>query len=487
MKDHLPEIVFSSSDSYTSQQITKLVKAGQLRKLFPRVYTSNHIEKDETIVRRNLWMLLSHLFPEAILSHRSALEFRLSPEGNIYLTGKQRRVYKWPGVNVRISAGRDKHPDDFQSFENLYVSSFERALLENLVQSRTTGGEKRVLTQTKIEERLLAIMNSKGEEGINEIRDRAREIARKFGWEKTFKKLDQMIGSILSTRPGKILQSPIAMAQALGEPYDGSRMELFQNLVSELKQGNFESRSSKTDTEIRFNLIAFFESYFSNFIEGTTFEVKEAQGIIYEGKTIPNRMGDSHDIRGTYELVQNQFEMKRIPDTAENFIDLLQKRHQAILVGRPEKNPGVFKTKANRAGGSHFVEPRLVQGTLKYGFKLMASLTLPFERALFMMFLVSEVHPFDDGNGRLARVMMNSEFVHGQQSKLIIPTVYRDDYVLNLKRFTRQRESSGYIRMMNRAHAFSHWLEPNTFEELEEQLLGSNAFKESAEAVLIFP
>ena len=28
-----------------------------------------------------------------------------------------------------------------------------------------------------------------------------------------------------------------------------------------------------------------------------------------------------------------------------------------------------------------------------------------------MMFLVSEVHPFVDGNGRIARIMMNAELV----------------------------------------------------------------------------
>ena len=28
-----------------------------------------------------------------------------------------------------------------------------------------------------------------------------------------------------------------------------------------------------------------------------------------------------------------------------------------------------------------------------------------------MQFLISEVHPFDDGNGRLSRIMMNAELV----------------------------------------------------------------------------
>ena len=40
---------------------------------------------------------------------------------------------------------------------------------------------------------------------------------------------------------------------------------------------------------------------------------------------------------------------------------------------------------------------------------MMASLDDPIARAIYMMFLVSEVHPFDDGNGRMARIMMNAE------------------------------------------------------------------------------
>ena len=34
-----------------------------------------------------------------------------------------------------------------------------------------------------------------------------------------------------------------------------------------------------------------------------------------------------------------------------------------------------------------------------------------------MMFLVAEVHPFADGNGRVARVMMNAELIAGGQQR----------------------------------------------------------------------
>ena len=82
---YLPEIVFSSSKSYTSRQISALAKDGYLRKLLPRVYTSNMEDLDEIIVERNLWQIIAHLFPGAILSHRSAIEFAVSDKGNIYL------------------------------------------------------------------------------------------------------------------------------------------------------------------------------------------------------------------------------------------------------------------------------------------------------------------------------------------------------------------------------------------------------------------
>jgi len=43
-----------------------------------------------------------------------------------------------------------------------------------------------------------------------------------------------------------------------------------------------------------------------------------------------------------------------------------------------------------------------------------------------MMFMISEVHPFNDGNGRIACVMMNAELVRADQSHIIIPTVFRE-------------------------------------------------------------
>ena len=100
------------------------------------------------------------------------------------------------------------------------------------------------------------------------------------------------------------------------------------------------------------------------------------------------------------------------------------------------------------------------------------------------MFMVNEIHLFLDRNGRIARVMMNAELVNAKQTRILIPTVYRDDYLGALRRLIRQQDPLPYIKMMQRAQDFSATLKSDTMEELELKLELINAFKEHDEAKL---
>src|SRR3546814_4848636 len=116
---------------------------------------------------------------------------------------------------------------------------------------------------------------------------------------------------------------------------------------------------------------------------------------------------DFHDVLGTYQIVGNRQEMASIPQDADQLIEILRYRHRILLIARPSKNPGEFKDRKNRAGDTEFVDRTLVRGTLMRGCDFYRALNYSFDKAAYMMFLVSEVHPFLDGKGRLARVMMN--------------------------------------------------------------------------------
>jgi len=488
MAPELPDIIFAAGTPAGANKLAAYKAAGRIRPLLPLVYTSDIKGRNEDIVARNLWRLLSYKFPNAVLSHRSALEFTPTSNGTVHLTGRETRAVQWPGITVRIQQGPGPQPTDTKLFvDGLNVSSEERAILENLSTYRKVKGESRTVDQEYIEKRLLNILNVRGEEGLNDLRDRARAIAPALGMQEAFVRLNKLVASLLASGGADILSTTAARSFLQGEPYDTGRLTLFNALVAALRSGVFAARKERVVDTVGFANIAFFESYFSNYIEGTEFEVEEAKAIIYKGRDIPNRGGDTHDIKGVYTVCADRRSLSTRYANATEFIDVMRQRHAVLLAGRPDKDPGFFKQRPNRAGSTHFVAPGMVTGTLKQGYELVDLLTDPLARALYIMFIVSEVHPFNDGNGRIARVMMNAELVRGGCSKLIIPNVYREDYLLALRKLSREQDAGPYIRMMDRAHAWSHWLDPATLDGMELQIEQSNALKEPDEASLTWP
>ena len=80
------EIIFSSSDSNISRRISLAEKTGKLKKIAPRIYTSNMLDSVESIVKRNLIDILAWRYPNAVISHRSAHELRPTEKAEFFLT-----------------------------------------------------------------------------------------------------------------------------------------------------------------------------------------------------------------------------------------------------------------------------------------------------------------------------------------------------------------------------------------------------------------
>lgn len=486
LKDRLPELLYSSSDSARSQQISKLEKSGKIRKIAPRIYTSNLEDELEEIVTRNIFKILGNQYPNAVLSHRSALEFKPTSAKHLFVTYKYTKKIKLPGIILRFMEGEGPIDKDNKFNGELYVSQKERAFLENLQVSRQIGPESKTLTLPEIEEKLENIVKVNGEGALNALRDRAKVISEQLGMQVEFEKLNKMIGALLTTKPSKILTSPIAIARAYGNPFDKFRIELFEILFLALKKREFPNRPDQNTAIPAFRNFAFFEAYFSNYIEGTKFELDQAKQIIASQTPMPDRDEDSHDILGTYNIVKDKKEMSIIAADPDELLKIIKYRHEVMLSARTSKKPGQFKDVNNRAGDTHFVDFNLVRGTLIEAFNFYQALEDPFSRAAYIMFIISEIHPFLDGNGRIARVMMNAELIAMGQTRIIIPTVYRDDYLGALRKLTRNKDPEVYIRMLQRAQEFCATLDAADMDQLENQLEVSNAFKEHDESRLKF-
>lgn len=469
-------LVLATEDRARARRLQRLATAGELRRLYPGVYTDDLVQPLESIVRRELLALCSLIAPGSIISHRSALEGgRLTAAGNLFLTGANRRDFELPGIKLRMAKGVGPLDSDIRipTFAgDAFVSSQARALLENLTYSRGNPAERRTLGAEGVEDWLARFISRDVSGATNKIRDAARGIAGPLGLESEFKQLDKTIGALLGTQRTH-LTAAAAIARAAGKPYDDARVTLIQTLALELQANPLHVPT--VDPTIDSDLQAFIETYFSNYIEGTEFEIEEAHDIVVQGRPLQYREDDSHDILGTYRAILESKAKPIIPRRFEDFAKQLQDWNREVIESRHSKSPGEFKTESNRAGNTVFVIPDLVVGTLEKGYEAIMSAATPANRAALAMFVVAEVHPFTDGNGRTARLAMNLFLTEGGLTRIIIPTVYRDDYISALKAMSSNSLPTPLVRMLGRAARFSRWVNTRSKASAFADLKRSNA------------
>lgn len=70
-----------------------------------------------------------------------------------------------------------------------------------------------------------------------------------------------------------------------------------------------------------------------------------------------------------------------------------------------------------------------------------------------------------DGNGRVARAVMNAALVAAGQARVIITTGYRDDYLRALKAFPSRKAAHPFVLMIDRTQEFVSELPLEEYEE----------------------
>jgi len=474
------EIVFAGD--MPSQTISDTVRRGDLRPLARGIYTTDTARSPEAVVARHWHTIVGHEFPDAVITDRSVLTGG-KVDGYLYLSRDGRpRDLTLPGLNVLARRGAGPLDGDLQLPGGLWQASRARALAENMRPSRSRGGRpRRTLDDHEIDAWIERLCRREGEERLTEYRRQAERLGPQLGVEPDrIAALGRKIGAAIGSQQIPTSNRALAARQA-GLPFDPDRIERLDALVVALRSAAPQSRHGLALDSTAFTVQAFWEAYFSNYIEGTTFTVDEAKSIVFDGALVANRTADSHDILGTYTIVADPEEITRTATNPEDFLGLLRARHATLMGGRPEV-AGAFKILPNQADMTLFVDPALVDGTLREGWRRLAELDTAWERAVYTMFLVSEVHPFPDGNGRIARVMMNAELVGGHQSKIIVPTGFRSDYLSALRRLSRDDDPSVYIKALRFLHDYTAQIDWTTHDAAEADLHSTNAFAETDDA-----
>jgi hypothetical protein len=415
-------------------------REGRYVKVAKGIYSADTVTPLDAIVAANLWRIVAEFCPDAILVDRTAALGGRADRGVVTIATDARSTdLDLPGVRVLVRP-RVAHGTDLPWPEGLRIAAPARALVDNLAPSRGRGGRPgRTLTAGELEDWLAEKRISYGEVRFRQLEASGCDIAAQLG------RGPEEVRALFATVEGRAadarVRGELARAALQGSAWDARRLGLFAACAERLAAVDVPALPAPAED----GELPFYEAYFSNFIEGTEFTVPDAREIVETQVPPARRAPDGHDLLGTYRCVVDPIGRATTSEDPDETVALLLTRHQTLMAGRPDVGPGAFKERANRSGGTEFVRPELVLGTLLRAFARKVDLPPGLSRALYVMLVVAEVHPFADGNGRAARLMMNAELSAVGQCRIVIPTVLRNDSIAALRRFSNHGGDIGGV------------------------------------------
>lgn len=474
----LADLIFSASlPTAEARALQRQAAAGTLLRVWRGIYAP--VVSDEelaALVRRSWQRVAGMIVPGGVVSHVSAMRGGVLPTGEVTLSHPTvfNKKVPLPGLVIRVVRGPGPLPGDLPiGTSGVHYASRPRMLLENIGRQ----GELRASKQ-EVERLLVDVLNASGEKALNEIRDQASALAEALGAQKALAELRTLIGALLGTYAKGELRTREGLAVATGTPIDSERMYRFELLAAHLRAEPLPRIESGVSGIARQHF-AFVESYFSNYVEGTKFDIDQARNIVMNNAIVANRPKDSHDILGVFRLAITSPFRDSPPVAGPEFLEALEHWHAEMLKMRPEANPGKPKLEVNYAGTTKFVEPAYVRGTLTEGSRLALSVPEGLARAVYYAFLVSEVHPFEDGNGRLSRLVMNAELTRNGLSRIIVPTLYHPQYVDCARALTRMNDPKGFVKSLAKMARWASQFDYSNLDELIAALRRTNAMEES--------
>lgn len=151
--------------------------------------------------------------------------------------------------------------------------------------------------------------------------------------------------------------------------------------------------------------------YESNAIEGNTLTLAETELVLRKGITVSGKSLKDH-LEATNHLKAFRF-LKELVEAREAFSErVLLELHSLILRGIDDEWAGRYRNVPVRIAGSRHVPPNpvMVPDLMSDAFQwhaVAAGRDHPVAVASDLHLRISQIHPFIDGNGRVARLIMN--------------------------------------------------------------------------------
>jgi len=170
-------------------------------------------------------------------------------------------------------------------------------------------------------------------------------------------------------------------------------------------------------------------TYNSNAIEGNSLSLSETKLVLEEGLTIGGKSMKEHlevtNHSKAIDFVESLVNKKSIEEN-----DVLN-LHAIILDRIDPENAGFYRRSGVRISGTDYVPPNAakVPEQMKEVYQVLNSRGEPLEIAAKIHHRFVDIHPFIDGNGRTARLLMNLYLMRNGYPPIIIQRVERKKYI----------------------------------------------------------
>jgi Fic family protein len=178
------------------------------------------------------------------------------------------------------------------------------------------------------------------------------------------------------------------------------------------------------------------QTYNSNAIEGNTLTLAETKAVLLDGVTV-----SGHPLREHLEAVNHREAwrlMRRLSGTPGPLLEAdLLSLHRIILTGIQTQDAGVYRRDRVRVVGSSLIFPNPLKvpelmGAFVATVNAEAALH-PVLSAARAHYRLVAVHPFADGNGRAARLLMNLLLIRSGYPPALLPVTARAAYYAALE------------------------------------------------------
>ena len=192
-------------------------------------------------------------------------------------------------------------------------------------------------------------------------------------------------------------------------------------------------------------------TYSSNALEGNTLTLVETKVVLEDGITIGGKsLKDHYETVGHAKAFDKIIELANNKTFTEANIKLL---HRLFYEKIDSEKAGKYRTSQVIITGSsvELPKPEVLDEKMREFLsqlpKLKAELH-PVEYAAMVHIIFVNIHPFTEGNGRVARLLMNLALLQSGYNIVVIPPVVRTDYISALQE-TNNGNNTDFINFIS--------------------------------------